>query len=70
VQVADATERVFAWRGLAGLFWSNINPYGTFCLEMDKWLECPAYGWSQPGSPQVLVSRMLTLHTALADAAD
>ena len=52
VQVADATERVFARRGLAALFWSNINPCGTFCLEMDKWLECPAYGWSQPGSPQ------------------
>jgi hypothetical protein len=70
VQVADAIERVFARRGLAALFWSNINPCGTFCLEMDKWLERPAYGWSQPGSPQVLVSRVLTLHTALADAAD
>ena len=36
VQVADATERIFARRGLAALFWSNINPCGTFCLEMDK----------------------------------
>ncbi|WJY38466.1 Tn3 family transposase [Streptomyces platensis] len=26
-------------RGLTALFWSNINPYGTFRLEMDKQLD-------------------------------
>ncbi|WP_405597577.1 transposase [Streptomyces sp. NBC_01410] len=26
-------------RGLTALFWSNINPYGTFRLDMDKRLE-------------------------------
>lgn len=26
-------------RGLTALFWSNINPYGTFQLDMDKRLE-------------------------------
>jgi hypothetical protein len=61
---------VYLPRGLAALLWSNINPCGIFCLEMDNWLECPAYGWSEPGSPQVLVSQMLTLHTELVDAAD
>ncbi|MFJ7496817.1 hypothetical protein ACIQZB_37840 [Streptomyces sp. NPDC097727] len=28
-----------AARGLTALFWSNINPYGTFRLEMDKRLD-------------------------------
>ena len=26
-------------RGLTPLFWSNINPYGTFHLDMDTWLD-------------------------------
>ncbi|MCX2928510.1 hypothetical protein [Streptomyces sp. NEAU-W12] len=26
-------------RGLTALFWSNINPYGTFRLEMDRRLD-------------------------------
>ncbi|MFJ7494484.1 Tn3 family transposase [Streptomyces sp. NPDC097727] len=26
-------------RGLTALFWSDINPYGTFRLEMDKRLD-------------------------------
>jgi hypothetical protein len=39
---------------------NTINPCGTFCLEMDKWLECPAYGWSQSGSPQVSVALKAT----------
>lgn len=26
-------------RGLTAIFWSNINPYGTFRLEMDKRLD-------------------------------
>ncbi|GAA0907739.1 MULTISPECIES: Tn3 family transposase [Streptomyces violaceusniger group] len=28
-------------RALTVLFWSNINPYGTFRLDMDKRLELP-----------------------------
>ncbi|EGX60665.1 MULTISPECIES: Tn3 family transposase [Streptomyces] len=28
-------------RALTALFWSNINPYGTFRLAMDKRLELP-----------------------------
>jgi hypothetical protein len=28
-----------ARRGLTALFWSNINPYGTFRLDMDKRLD-------------------------------
>ncbi|GLX02941.1 hypothetical protein [Microtetraspora sp. NBRC 16547] len=26
-------------RGLTALFWSNVNPYGTFRLEMDERLD-------------------------------
>ncbi|MEU5546520.1 Tn3 family transposase [Streptomyces sioyaensis] len=26
-------------RGLTAMFWSNINPYGTFHLDMDKRLD-------------------------------
>lgn len=26
-------------RGLTTLFWSNINPYGTFRLDMDNGLD-------------------------------
>ncbi|MGE7390847.1 Tn3 family transposase [Streptomyces sp. NPDC004126] len=26
-------------RGLTALFWSNINPYGTFRLDMDRRLD-------------------------------
>lgn len=28
-------------RGLTALFWSDINPYGTFRLDMDKRLDLP-----------------------------
>ncbi|MFF3950545.1 Tn3 family transposase [Streptomyces sp. NPDC001902] len=28
--------------GLTALFWSNINPYGTFRLDMDKRLDLTA----------------------------
>lgn len=24
------------WRGLTPLFWSNINPYGQFRVDMDR----------------------------------
>ncbi len=27
------------WRGLTALFWSNVNPYGAFRLDMDKRLD-------------------------------
>ncbi len=26
-------------RGLTPLFWSNVNPYGTFRLDMDRRLD-------------------------------
>ncbi|WP_265569206.1 Tn3 family transposase [Streptomyces hygroscopicus] len=29
------------WRSVTALFWSNINPYDTFRLDMDKRLELP-----------------------------
>ena len=36
-------------RGLTALFWSNINPYGTFRLEMDKRLDlAPAAAVPRP----------------------
>ncbi|MFI6730205.1 hypothetical protein [Streptomyces atratus] len=34
VQLSDEDRR-----GLTALFWSNINPYGAFRLEMDKRLD-------------------------------
>ncbi|MGW1758352.1 Tn3 family transposase [Streptomyces mirabilis] len=39
-------------RGLTALFWSNINPYGTFRLEMDKRLElAPLLSVPRPRTP-------------------
>ncbi|WP_260475169.1 transposase [Streptomyces sp. WAC 06725] len=35
-------------RGLTALFWSNINPYGIFRLDLDKRLELPLSA-SMPG---------------------
>ncbi|MER5183960.1 Tn3 family transposase [Streptomyces sp. NPDC002896] len=37
-------------RGLTALFWSNINPYGTFRLDMDKPRTPPVRRrtWSSP----------------------
>ncbi|MEV4249990.1 hypothetical protein AB0J63_42100 [Streptosporangium canum] len=32
---ADGRDR----RGLTALFWPNVNPYGTFHLDMDKRLD-------------------------------
>ncbi|MET8828122.1 Tn3 family transposase [Streptomyces sp. NPDC004610] len=38
-------------RGLTALFWSNVNPYGTFRLDMDKRLDLLAAGVPrQPGA--------------------
>ncbi|GAA0279761.1 hypothetical protein GCM10010302_16840 [Streptomyces polychromogenes] len=37
-------------RGLTALFWSNVNPYGTFRLDMDKRL---AWGsWCSDPKPR------------------
>ncbi|MFF7883347.1 hypothetical protein ACH40F_44800 [Streptomyces sp. NPDC020794] len=30
---------MYGRRGLTALFWSNINPYGTFRLDMNKHLD-------------------------------
>ncbi|MBT2445369.1 Tn3 family transposase [Streptomyces sp. ISL-36] len=39
-------------RGLTALFWSNINPYGTFRLEMDKRLDlAPLLPVPRPRTP-------------------
>lgn len=39
-------------RGLTALFWSNINPYGTFRLDMDKRLDLvPAVAVPRPPHP-------------------
>ncbi|MFD1658501.1 Tn3 family transposase [Streptomyces caeni] len=36
-------------RGLTALFWSNVNPYGTFRLDMDKRLDlAPAAAMPRP----------------------
>lgn len=48
-------------RGLTALFWSNINPYGTFRLDMDSRLDLStvtipgqrapgASAWTMPGT--------------------
>jgi hypothetical protein len=40
-------------RGLTALFWSNINPYGTFRLDMDKQLDLgPSVSVPRPPSPE------------------
>lgn len=36
-------------RGLTTLFWSNINPYGTFRLDMDKRLDLTPLAVPVPG---------------------
>jgi hypothetical protein len=39
--------------GLTALFWSNINPYGTFGLDMDKRLDLRlSVAVPQPGSAE------------------
>ncbi|MFF2465105.1 Tn3 family transposase [Streptomyces mirabilis] len=39
-------------RGLTALFWSNVNPYGTFGLDMDKRLDLgPAAAVPRPPDP-------------------
>ncbi|MDX3226116.1 hypothetical protein [Streptomyces sp. ME19-01-6] len=39
-------------RGLTALFWSNVNPYGTFHLDMNKRLDLgPAATVPHPRTP-------------------
>ncbi|MET9513201.1 Tn3 family transposase [Streptomyces flavidovirens] len=39
-------------RGLTALFWSNVHPYGTFRLDMDKRLDLgPAAARPRPRTP-------------------
>ncbi len=47
-------------RGLTALFWSNINPYGTFRLEMDKRLDlAPLLSVPRPRTPADASGRAL-----------
>jgi WD40 repeat protein len=48
-------------RGLTALFWSNINPYGTFRLDMDKRLDLVLPGSvPHPRTPADAADRPLT----------
>nr|WP_189862183.1 Tn3 family transposase [Streptomyces poonensis] len=38
-------------RGLTALFWSNINPYGTFRLDMSKRLDLALAAVPRPRTP-------------------
>ncbi|MFE4824888.1 Tn3 family transposase [Streptomyces sp. NPDC056704] len=35
-------------RGLTALFWSNVNPYGTFHLDMDRRLDLAPLTFPRP----------------------
>jgi TnpA family transposase len=45
-------------RGLTPLFWSHINPYGTFRLDMDTRLELAIAGASADEEPSAAVARL------------
>jgi hypothetical protein len=48
-------------RGLTALFWSNVNPYGTFRLDMSKRLDLgPAAAVSRPRTPGDALDRERT----------
>ncbi|MFF2937691.1 Tn3 family transposase [Streptomyces mirabilis] len=48
-------------RGLTALFWSNVNPYGTFRLDMDKRLDLgPAAAVPRPRTPADAADRSST----------
>ncbi|MEV5928956.1 hypothetical protein ACPCSG_19365 [Streptomyces cellulosae] len=48
-------------RGLTALFWSNVNPYGTFRLDMDKRLDlAPAAMVPRPRTPADIAARPAT----------
>ncbi|GAA2565287.1 hypothetical protein GCM10010398_62920 [Streptomyces fimbriatus] len=48
-------------RGLTALFWSNVNPYGTFRLDMDKRLDLgPTVAVPRPRTPADIADRSST----------
>ncbi len=47
-------------RGLTALFWSNVNPYGTFRLDMDKRLDLVSAAVPRPRSPADTAARSTT----------
>jgi len=47
--------------GLIELFWSNVNPYGAFRLDMDQRLDlAPAPAVPRPGTPADVADRSAT----------
>ncbi|MFB9252433.1 Tn3 family transposase [Sphaerisporangium melleum] len=44
-------------RGLTALFWSNVNPYGTFRLDMDKRLDLVSAAVPRPRTPADTAAR-------------
>ncbi|QIY67935.1 hypothetical protein HEP84_35800 [Streptomyces sp. RLB1-33] len=58
-------------RGLTALFWSNVNPYGTFRLDMDKRLDlAPAAAVPRPRTPEEPPARLTTEITDTHDFQD
>nr|WP_240503226.1 transposase [Streptomyces prasinopilosus] len=47
-------------RGLTALFRSNVNPYGTFRLDMDKRLDLPTAAVPRPRTPADIADRSST----------
>ncbi|MFD3307199.1 hypothetical protein [Streptomyces sp. NPDC058694] len=47
-------------RGLTALFWSNVNPYGTFRLDMDKRLDLGLAVPRPPRTPADTADRSVT----------
>ncbi|MEU5718546.1 hypothetical protein AB0G71_22715 [Streptomyces sp. NPDC020403] len=47
-------------RGLTALFWPNVNPYGTFRLDLDKRLDLPAAAVPRPRTPVDIADRSST----------
>ncbi|UXX91174.1 transposase [Streptomyces sp. AD2-2] len=47
-------------RGLTALFRSNLNPYGTFRLDMDKWLDLVSAAVPRPRTPADTAARSTT----------
>jgi hypothetical protein len=48
-------------RGLTALFWSNVNPYGTFRLDIDKRLNLrPASAVPRPRTSAEAATRSTT----------
>jgi hypothetical protein len=42
-------------RALTPLFWSNVNPYGRFRLNMDRHLDLQATQAGLPGGPPLAI---------------